>query len=136
MNRKNRVMIIEDEAIIALGLKKNLTDLGYTVQSIVGSGKEALDLISIIEPDLVFVDVNLAGQYNGLETARIIHKIYDIPLIFCTGCDKTDVIKQTANYGNCGYLFKPYSEIELEKEIISVFDRYNRVSHRSKQGVS
>jgi YesN/AraC family two-component response regulator len=122
-------MIIEDEAIIALGLKKQLCDLGYSVLSIVSSGKEALDLIKLIHPDLVFVDINIPGEFNGLETARKIHGLYNIPLIICTGYEQKEIIHKTSNFGNCGYLFKPYTEHEVEEEIKTVFSRQTAVHH-------
>src|SRR5210317_884915 len=123
MKGSNRVMIIEDDAIIALGLKQQLSDLGYTVLSIVSNGKEALDLISLIEPDLVFVDINIPGEYDGIETAKAIHRLYNIPLIICSGYENEEVMNNTSNCGNSGYLFKPYSDHEVENEINTVFNK-------------
>lgn len=129
MKHSNRIMIVEDDAIIALGLKKQLSDLGYSVQSIVSNGKEALDLIRLIEPDLVFIDVNIPGEYDGIETAKQIYRLYHIPLIICSGYEKQEIIKKTSNCGNCGYLFKPYSEREVENEINSVFSKQTQILH-------
>ena len=129
MKHANRVMIIEDDAIIALGLKQQLSDLGFSVLSMVSNGKEALELIALVEPDLVFIDVNLPGEIDGIETARTIHRLYNIPLIICSGYESDEIIDKTRNCGNCGYLFKPYCDHEVENEINHVFSREKQIMH-------
>ncbi|KQC09889.1 MAG: hypothetical protein APR54_03460 [Candidatus Cloacimonas sp. SDB] len=119
-----RIMIIEDEAIIALGLKKSLTDLGHHVQSMVGSGQEALELISKVQPDLIFIDIKLPGELNGIETAHFINENYKIPIIICTGCSSREVLDNCKKCNSSGILFKPYNDNLLADEIKSAVSKY------------
>jgi two-component system, response regulator PdtaR len=120
-----RIMIIEDEAIIALGLKKSLTDLGHCVQSMVGSGKEALELISKVQPDLIFIDIKLPGEINGIETAHFINENYEIPMIICTGCSNKEILEECKKFNPSGILFKPFNDNLLADEIRSAISKYN-----------
>lgn len=122
-----RIMIIEDEAIIALGLKKSLTDLGHCVQSMVGSGKEALELIAKVQPDLIFIDIKLSGELNGIETAQFINEKYKIPLIICTGCSNKEILEKCKKCNPSGILFKPYNDNILADEISSAFSNFKKL---------
>jgi len=127
MKKNARIMIVEDEAIIALELKRNLVDLGYCVQSIVCSGMECLNLIDKIAPDLILLDVNLPGDFDGIETAQIIYKLYEIPIIICTAHRKTEIIKKTYDCHPSGFLFKPYDDTMIKQEIESAFIKYEQL---------
>jgi CheY-like chemotaxis protein len=111
------IFIVEDEAIVANDIKETLKSLGYTVPGIAKSGELALDKVRETKPDLVLMDIHLAGQLDGVETAGKIHVLYDIPVIYLTAyADKAllDRAKVTEPYG---YVIKPYDERELHSVI-------------------
>lgn len=95
--KRARIMVVEDEAIIAMELRKRLLDLGFDVPRVAYTGEKALIDIEDKEPDLVLMDINLSGEFDGVETASIIHKVYGIPVIFCTGYGEEEVRKRATS---------------------------------------
>jgi len=117
MMEQPAIFIVEDEAIVANDIKETLKSLGYTVPGIAKSGELALEKVKETKPDLVLMDIHLAGQLDGVETAGKIHALYDIPVIYLTAyADKAllDRAKVTEPYG---YVIKPYDERELHSVI-------------------
>lgn len=111
------IFIVEDEAIVASDIKETLISLGYTAAGIAKSGELALEKIQDLRPDLVLMDIHLAGEMDGIETAAKVHAVYDIPVIYLTAyADKIllDRAKITEPYG---YVVKPYDERELHSVI-------------------
>ncbi|MFA4848815.1 MAG: response regulator [Methanoregula sp.] len=115
--KKPAIFIVEDEAIVANDIKETLKSLGYEAPGIAKSGEIALEMIKKFKPDLVLMDIHLATQMDGVETAGIIHVLYGIPVIYLTAyADKAllDRAKVTEPYG---YVIKPYDERELHSVI-------------------
>ena len=81
---KIRILIVEDEPIIAADLQSQLEKLGYEVIDTLESGEEALELLKGDEPDIILMDVQLEGDLDGIDTVHEIHKDHDIPIIFLT----------------------------------------------------
>ena len=117
MNTLSKILIVEDEAIVANDIKETLKSLGYSVSGIAKSGELALEKIKETHPDLVLMDIHLAGQMDGIKTAGRVHVLYNIPVIYLTAnVDKAllDRAKVTEPYG---YVIKPYDERELHSVI-------------------
>ena len=111
------IFIVEDEAIVASDIKETLISLGYTAAGIAKSGEIALEKIKDIRPDLILMDIHLAVELDGVDTAGKVHALYDIPVIYLTAyADKIllDRAKVTEPYG---YVVKPYDERELHSVI-------------------
>lgn len=118
--KKTRILITEDERIIALDIKQVLLRLGFEVTGIVSSGKAAIKRAKEDRPDLVLMDIILNGPLTGIETAEIIKKETGIPLIFITALDlqrDSHYEQITKNY-TC--LKKPFNEIELDNAIRNI----------------
>ncbi|HEQ72049.1 MAG TPA: response regulator, partial [Spirochaetia bacterium] len=81
---KPRVLVVEDEGLVALELKEALSKMGYGVSNVVSSGNEALDSVVADCPDLILMDIRLDGPLDGIETARRIKEICNIPVIYLT----------------------------------------------------
>jgi CheY-like chemotaxis protein len=79
-----RLLIVEDEAIVATDLQKQLSKLGYKVEGRAKSGEEAVRLARQFSPDLVLMDVRLMGPMDGLEAAKLIHRETGIPIVYMT----------------------------------------------------
>src|SRR5512145_1928453 len=117
MTRMTSVFIVEDEAIVADDLRETLTSLGYSVAGIAKSGELALQKVAETHPDLVLMDIHLAGPMDGIDAAGRIHERQEIPVIFLTAyADKAllERAKQTEPYG---YIIKPYDERGLQSAI-------------------
>jgi CheY-like chemotaxis protein len=79
-----KILVVEDEAIVAKDLQYRLTKFGYTVPAIASSGEEAINKAVEISPDLVLMDIRLKGSMDGIEAAQEIYKRLDIPVIYLT----------------------------------------------------
>jgi two-component system, response regulator PdtaR len=114
---KPAIFIVEDEAIVANDIKETLISLDYRVTGIAKSGETALEKVKETRPDLVLMDIHLAGKMDGVEAAGKIHVLFNIPVIYLTAyADKVllDRAKVTEPYG---YVIKPYDERELHSVI-------------------
>jgi len=110
---KNRVLVVEDEIIIAMEIKATLKKLGYEVPGIAANGIDAIELSKKTEPDLVLMDIRLKGDMDGIEAAEKIMGLYDIPVIFLTGNSDEEIVSRAISINPAGFLIKPYREKEL-----------------------
>lgn len=108
------IAVVEDEGIVAMDLKRALTDLGYGISFIVESGEKALEMLKEYDTDLVIMDIVLKGKINGVETARRIFEEHEIPIVFLTAFED-DVTKQMAmTVKNYGFIIKPFEDATLK----------------------
>lgn len=114
---KTKILIVEDESIIALNIKEILTNFGYEISGIAPNGEKALHLASTKSPDLVLMDITLQNREDGIDVAEQISKLRTIPIIFLTANDKNKTIDRAINIKPYGYILKPFKEIELKTAI-------------------
>ncbi len=112
-----RVMVVEDEAIVALNLREQLVRLGYKVVGVAGSGDRTLRMLGEVCPDVVLMDINIQGEIDGIETAARIPSELFIPVIYLTAYAEETTIRRAKETHPCGYLLKPFSERELHATI-------------------
>lgn len=112
MEKKTRVLIVEDEAMFALLLKRNLKLAGYEIGEPVSTGEVAIQKAGEEKPDVILMDMRLAGQIDGFEAARTIIARYHIPIIFMTGYIDDGMIAQAQALG-VPYLVKPVTPVEI-----------------------
>ncbi len=110
---KPTLLIVEDDGILAANLEAHVTALGYEVLGPTASGEAALALLQDRSADLVIMDIELAGQLNGIETAEIITRTHGIPIIFLSGFFQAPLLEEAKNVLPYGYLIKPVPEREL-----------------------
>jgi len=110
-------MIVEDEAVIAMRLDQLLTSIGYDVSGIAYSGEEALEKAKNLEPDLILMDIMIAGEIDGIAVAKIVKSELDIPVIFLTSYSEKNIIERAKHAEPYGYIVKPYQERELKAAI-------------------
>jgi len=114
---KKSILIVEDDRIVAEGLKINLIKLGYEVVGIVSSGEDALNNIELENPDLVLMDIMLAGEKNGIETAENLRSRCNVPVIYLTAYADEDMLSRAKMTEPFGYIIKPYENMELKSTI-------------------
>ena len=117
MKPARSIYVVEDEAIIALTIDHTLNKLGYNVVGSVESGEECLAALEELKPDLVLMDINLAGKLDGIETAAIIKERFDIPVVFLTAYSSADILHRARLTDPFGYLVKPFNEKDLYSTI-------------------
>lgn len=109
-----KILIVEDEWIIANDIKDALMEAGYKITGISASGDDAISQVKNDQPDLILMDVVLQGDLTGIETAKMISARYDIPIIFLSAYDNHFLIEQAKQTDNYGYLLKPFNSKELK----------------------
>jgi len=117
---ETRVLVVEDEAVVALSERFILESLGYRVIGTAGSGEEALASIAVDRPDVVLMDVLLQGHMDGLETARQIDQRFGIPVVFVTAHEDRDLVRRAGLSGASAHIAKPFKDSELRQKIEQV----------------
>ncbi len=108
-----RILIIEDELIVAQNLQHWLSGLNYTVSGIAASGEEAITLALADPPDLMLVDIRLSGDMDGVQTAEQIQSHLDVPVIYLTAYADETILQRARKTGPFGYMIKPFELREL-----------------------
>jgi len=108
-----RILIVEDELIIAEDIRTKLTGLGYNVTGIAMTADEAEQLLESARPDIVMLDILLKGERDGIDLARIIKDHYKIPFIFLTSYADRDTVERARSVLPDGYLLKPFTDKDL-----------------------
>ena len=112
-----KILVVEDESIIALNIKKKLKSFGYTVPAMATTGEEAIKMAEITFPDLILMDVRLKGDMDGIQTAEEIRKQFDIPIIFLTAYSDDKVLERAKKTEPYGYIVKPFKANDLKSNI-------------------
>jgi DNA-binding LytR/AlgR family response regulator len=112
-----KILIVEDEAIVAKDISVCLEKIGYEVLGTVSKGEKVFDLIKEIEPDLILMDIMLSGTMTGIEVSAEIKKNYDIPVVFLTAYADEKTISKAKVTEPYGYVIKPFKEIDLRTSI-------------------
>lgn len=111
------ILIVEDEAIVALATKMMLNNLSHAPVAIVSSGTAALTALNEHQIDLVILDIKLKGDVSGLEVARKIRENKKTPILFITGNSDLKTQEETVSFGNSAILRKPILVEELQSSI-------------------
>lgn len=111
------ILIVEDEGIVALDLEHNLRALGYRIAGLAGTHAEALALTEQTAPDLVLMDIRLAGELDGLAAADEIRRRWRIPVVMLTAYSSQETLLRASSVGAQGYLVKPFRPDELSAAI-------------------
>ena len=120
MTKKNRALIVEDEFLIAEGLRVQLETFGLDVCGVATTAEQAVALNEQHRPDLVLMDVRLAGERDGVDAAMDIHEATQTPVIFLTGSREDMTIARINKDHPAGILFKPVAPLQLQRTIQGV----------------
>jgi PAS domain S-box-containing protein len=121
-----RILVVEDESIVAKDIQNTLVKLGYEVPATASSAASAYEKLEMIKPDLVFLDIKLKGEEDGIHIAEHIKEKYNIPVIFLTSyVDQAtlDRAKVTEPYG---YIVKPFNESDLKTTVEMALFKFGR----------
>jgi len=112
-----KILIVEDELIIAHGIKKTLVSIGYQVEGIAETSDEAINFIDKSAVDLVMMDIHIKGNRDGIDTAIIIKEKYFTPVIFLTALSDNHTLSRAKIANPYGYIIKPFKEADLKANI-------------------
>ena len=117
MDEKTKILIVEDERVIAMETRYKLESMGYDVPAIAASGKEAIRKAQELSPDLILMDIILQGDMDGVEAADQIHTRFDIPVVYVTANVSDARLEDIARSEPFGCLFKPFEDMELQAAV-------------------
>lgn len=117
-----KILIVEDEIIIASDIEDKLVRAGFFVTGISHSGEMAIEKVKKEQPDLVLMDIQLSGEMSGIEAAKVITQQYKVPVIYLTSHSDSHTFSKAMKSEPDNYLIKPFDEYELKSAIeISLF---------------
>jgi DNA-binding NarL/FixJ family response regulator len=120
---KPRILIVEDELIIATDLQCSLRDAGFDVLEPVRSGREAVERALEGDVDLVLMDISLSDLTDGLEAAKSIRGQSDVPIVFITGWSDSSIVSQAQKISPAGCLLKPVAPEDLLQVVTNAIER-------------
>jgi chemotaxis response regulator CheB len=121
-----RILIVEDESVVATNLQQSLMEMGYQVIDWVPTGEAAGELAEREHPDLVLMDIHLAGALNGIESARRIWQRLQIPIVYCTAHADLETLKAVQTTESYGYVVKPFQSAAVRAAIELALGRRER----------
>lgn len=130
-----RVMVVEDQGIVANDIGMRLKSLGYEVVALCNSGEEAIDQAAEHTPDIILMDIMLGSGIDGIEAARRIKEKQEVPLIFLTAYEDDQTLSRAKEVGPLGYILKPYDERDLRTNIEIALNKHQMESklHKSQR---
>lgn len=119
--KKIKILLVEDEALTALLLTRNLEMVGYHMCTPVGTGEAAIETAAAEQPDVVLMDIRLGSAMDGIEAAQKITAIRPVPIVFMTGYEDNDTRARANSVSPAGYLVKPITPDDVEPVIADIF---------------
>jgi CheY-like chemotaxis protein len=119
-----RILIVEDERLIAIDLQRRLTRLGHSVVGLAASGVEAIQKALALYPDVVLMDIRLQGAMDGVEAAQRIQASAPVPVVFMTAYVDEDTRQRVRATSPWGYLHKPFSAQQVQSTLERVLARH------------
>jgi CheY-like chemotaxis protein len=116
-SRKYKILIVDDEAVIALRLQKRLAEMGYEVPEIAFSGEEVVEKAGRLKPDLILMDVMMPGKLDGIDAAKKIKAEFNIPVVFLTAFSEDHIVEKAKLAEPFGYILKPFQDREIKAAI-------------------
>jgi signal transduction histidine kinase/CheY-like chemotaxis protein len=114
---KTKIFIVEDEVIVAKNIEKRLQNAGYEIAGIASSSEQAINCIEEKKPDLVLMDIKIKGSIDGIDTANLVRKKFNLPIIFLTSYTDEETFQRAKQTEPFGFLTKPFEIKELHRTI-------------------
>jgi DNA-binding LytR/AlgR family response regulator len=134
MEEKVKILIVEDEVLIAESLKEIMESLGYEVIGIAIRAKQALEIIEQQMPDIAMLDISLKGQEDGIWLAEQIRAKYNFPYIFLTSFGNKSTVERAAKTQPYGYLMKPFEKVDIYTAIEVAITNFAIQQNRAEGG--
>ena len=123
MSKQYSILVVEDEVLAADRIEMLIDKLGYECQEIVDNSTDALAAMEHLVPDLVLMDINIRGAYDGIELADLIQAQHPVPIIFVTSLHDDFTFRRIARTNPVAYIVKPFSDVQLGRTIDLVFQQ-------------
>ena len=117
MHQPLKILIVEDEMLIAANLAMQLKNIGYSITDTIPRGEDAVEAIKIDRPDLVLMDINLKGEMDGIETAAKMQEGIPMPIIYLTANNDDAHFERAKTTNPYAFLSKPFKKLDLKHAI-------------------
>ena len=123
---KPRIMLVEDEKVVAADIAECVKGLGYEMAGSAASGTEAIRMAVKTQPDLILMDIKLKGMMDGIEVANALYDELKVPVVYLTAHADAEILERAKQTAPSGYVLKPFDERTLHTAIEMAFDRHRR----------
>ena len=123
MSKKKRILIVEDERLIAISIKECLMIDGYEVVDIASNAEKAIEFAEKLKPDLIIMDIVLAGEMDGISAVEAIHQREYIPVIYLTAYHDIETTQRANKTKHSGYMQKPVRKEDLDITVAAVLSK-------------
>jgi DNA-binding LytR/AlgR family response regulator len=130
---KLNIFIVEDESIVAKDIQNSLIKLGYNVVGIANNGKDAIEKILELKPDLLLMDIMIKGDLTGIDVSDKIKEKLNVPIIFLTAYADEGTLAKAKVTEPYGYILKPFKEVDLHSTIEMAYYKHQKDSELQKE---
>ncbi len=134
MGHPVKILVVEDEMIIAAKISMQLTNMGYEITGILPRGEEAVVNVKENIVDLVLLDINLKGEIDGIETSKQIHRFCEVPIIYLTANGDDATFNRAKITKPAGFISKPFRQLDLQRAIELAICRMGENEQQSFDG--
>ena len=131
-----RVLVVEDEPLIAEDIRDLLDSMDYEISAHAMSGEEALEELADNTPDIVLLDINLEGEMDGIQVGEILHKEYQLPFVYLTSYANKSTVERAKHTHPMGYIVKPFDEKDLFTSLEIALYNYGQMRKPAKIDLS
>lgn len=131
--KKAKILVVEDQNIVALNIRNKLKNLGYTVPGTASTGEEAIKKAELTNADLVLMDIMLKGEMDGIEAAREIKNRLRIPVLYLTAYTDDETLERAKTTEPAGYISKPFKEEDLHSNIEMALHKHRAEKEAEKE---
>jgi CheY-like chemotaxis protein len=131
MSNASKILIVEDEAVVALAMEKQLTRLGFEVIGTCDNGLDALQKAAEESPQLVLMDIKINGDLDGVDTVKQLRAVFDIPVIYLTSYSDEATLERAKVTEPFGYLLKPFDDLTLKTTFDLALHKHKMVLARA-----
>ncbi len=131
--RSAKILVVEDEQVVAMDMEMQLTGFGYDVTGIAASGKEALFLTEKTEPDLILMDIRLRGPLDGFAIAAEVQRLWHLPVVFISAFGNGEAQRRAKTISPYGFLTKPYRPEDLRDVVSAALELHRSPESSSRE---
>jgi DNA-binding LytR/AlgR family response regulator len=113
MQTSIKVIVVEDEMLVAEDIATDLTEIGCAVVGVFSSGEDCLEKVSLLDPDLIIMDIRIKGRYDGIETAKLINELRRCPIIYLSANTDRQTLNKVISIFPSLFISKPYNKTDL-----------------------
>ena len=129
---RGRVVIVEDEELVAQDIRYIVEDAGFEVAAVFHSAEELLEELEKLKPDSIIMDIMLEGEMDGIDAARIIREKMDIPVIYLTAYSSDEIVKRAGETEPYAYILKPFHEMDIRVNLEMALYKHEAKKNRVK----